>query len=260
MKLRPLAVFGHFCLALLGLLFVFFFSIPNVSLAVSSTAIIPYQGRLEDSTGNLYGGSFDFKFSIWTTSTVGQGTRLWPASAPASTTFQVSNGVFDARLGDTIQGFAAIDFTTTTSTSLYLQVEVYNSSSVSFETLSPRQIIVSTAFAINSTNANALIQFDSSGGIIIPNGTSTFSSNLVVSGATTLSGVSFTNATGTGNLQVATLAVTGATSLQNLSFANATGTGNFSVDGFVSSTQLRSPSATITGSNFTNATGTNFTV
>ncbi|MBI3589343.1 MAG: hypothetical protein HY093_02950, partial [Candidatus Liptonbacteria bacterium] len=230
MKLNSKA---FFCVALAAsLVFVLsIFFVKSAQAAVSSTPVIPYQGRLEDPSGNLFSGSFDFKFSIWTTSTVSQGTRIWPTAAPASTTFQVSNGVFDVRLGDTSQGFTGIDFTTTTSTALYLQVEVYNSSTAAFETLSPRQIIISTALAINGTGVNNLIQFDSSGGIIVPNGTSTFSGNLVVSGVTTLSGLNFTNATGTGNLQVATLTVTGATSLQNLSFVNATGSSSFALTG-----------------------------
>ena len=77
-------------------------------------AIINYQGRLEDSSGNLLGGAsgtnFDFKFSIWNSATVGAGTRLWPASAPASTTHKVTEGVFDARIGDASQGFATLDY------------------------------------------------------------------------------------------------------------------------------------------------------
>ncbi|MBI4094646.1 MAG: hypothetical protein HY435_00430 [Candidatus Liptonbacteria bacterium] len=220
--------------------------------------IVNYQGRLENSDGNLVGGSagqaFDFKFSIWNSATVASGTRLWPASAPASTTHTITKGVFDARIGDTAQGFAALDLDFNTSSILYLQVEVWNVTSTAFETLAPRQPIVSTGFAINAdtvdgahagTGASNVLKLDPSGGINLPGGSSTFTGSVTITGSTTLAVVSstnisasgyglfptlrFTNASGTnltasGFLQGANLNVSGISALQGFTFTNATGT------------------------------------
>jgi hypothetical protein len=86
--------------------------------------IINFQGSLTDASGNALGGTtganYDFKFSIWDSATVGAGTRLWPASAPASTTLKVTNGVFSAGLGDTNAGFAALNLSFNSSTPYYL--------------------------------------------------------------------------------------------------------------------------------------------
>ena len=175
--------------------------------------IINYQGRLQDASGDVLGGSgtnYDFKFSIW--DAVSGGVRQWPASAPASTTHRVTSGVFDARLGDTDQGFLVFNIDFNTSTILYLQIEVWNATSSAFETLTPRQAIVASGFAINAdtvdgadagTSANNVLKLDPSGGINLPNGSSTFAGNLTVNGVSTFSGVNFSNATSTGNLYVA---------------------------------------------------------
>src|SRR5271157_4177063 len=73
--------------------------------------IINFQGRLEDASGTLLGGTsgknFDFKFSIWDSQS--GGTMLWPAPAPSSTTFTVINGVFSVGLGDPALGFAPLN-------------------------------------------------------------------------------------------------------------------------------------------------------
>jgi hypothetical protein len=146
--------------------------------------IVSYQGRLEDTSGNplgsLSGTNYNFKFSIWDTPSVATGTRLWPASPPGAVTLPVmNNGVFDARLGDTSEGFTPLTLDFNTSTIYYLQIEVYNSATVSYETLSPRQSIVSAGFAINAstlngfaqgTSSNNLLQLDSSGNINLPGG------------------------------------------------------------------------------------------
>ncbi len=53
-----------------------------------------------------------------------------------------------------------------------------------------------------------------------------------VNGTSSLQGVTFTNATGTGNLQSATLNVTGLSTLQGFAFTNSTGTGNLQIATF----------------------------
>ncbi|MGC9603294.1 MAG: hypothetical protein ABSF47_02390, partial [Minisyncoccia bacterium] len=158
----------------------FFFAFNSLAHAATTVPpIVNYQGRLEDSSGNLLGGSgtpYSFRFSLWNTSSTSGGTRLWPTLSPATTTLTVQNGLFDARIGDSDEGFPALDFNFTTSSKIYLQVEVYSTSTASWETLSPRQPIVSSGFAINAdtldgynagTSTNNLALLDSLGNLNI---------------------------------------------------------------------------------------------
>lgn len=118
--------------------------------AAGTPAIISYQGRLADSSGDLLGDTgttYYFKFSIWDDATVDSGNRLWPSSAPATTTATVRHGVFNVNIGDTAGGYLdALDYDFNTNSDIYLQVEV-SSDNISSETLSPRQRISSAVFA-----------------------------------------------------------------------------------------------------------------
>src|SRR3989338_6232754 len=123
----------------------------NFTLAASGTpTIISYQGRLADSNGNLKGESgttYYFLFSIWDNATVGSGNKLWPASAPATTTATVRQGVFNVNIGDTANGYPdPLNYNFNTNQTVYLQVQV-SSNNTSSETLSPRQQITAAAFA-----------------------------------------------------------------------------------------------------------------
>ncbi|MBI5732406.1 hypothetical protein HY967_00395 [Candidatus Jorgensenbacteria bacterium] len=183
-------------------------------VSAATPTIISYQGRLQDSSGNVLGGSgtnYNFRFSIWNTSTVAAGTQIWPSSTPATITLTVRQGLFEARLGDSEQGFSLLDFNFNTSSKVYLQVEVYNTTSTAFETLSPRQPIVSSGFAVNAdtvdgahagTSANNVLLLDPSGGINLPSGSSTFGGPVTINGVTALQGFTFSNATGTGNFDI----------------------------------------------------------
>src|SRR3989344_2958143 len=96
-------------LILLSLFAAGLFSAPPSAHAAGVPAIIGYQGRLTDSSGNLLGSSsgttYYFKFSLWDSATVGSGTRLWPISVPATTTASVRQGVFTVNIGDTANGY-----------------------------------------------------------------------------------------------------------------------------------------------------------
>src|SRR3989338_4949108 len=123
----------------------------NFTLAASGTpTIISYQGRLADSNGNLKGESgttYYFLFSIWDNATVGSGNKLWPASAPATTTATVRQGVFNVNIGDTANGYPdPLNYNFNTNQTVYLQVQV-SSNNTSSETLSPRQQITASSFA-----------------------------------------------------------------------------------------------------------------
>lgn len=115
-------------------------------------AIISYQGRLTDSSGNLLGGSgttYYFKFSIWDSSDISSGTRLWPAPATTllSHALTVRQGVFNENIGDTVAGYPhTLDYDFSTNKDVYLQVEA-SSDNITFETLSPRRRISSAVFA-----------------------------------------------------------------------------------------------------------------
>lgn len=112
--------------------------------------ILSFQGRLTDASGNLLGGTGTnhyFKFSIYNAQT--GGTKLWPTAEPSSVTIKVTQGVFNVLIGDTsISGFTALDLDFDGS-SYYLRIDVSSDDST-FETLSPRQRMVASAFAINS--------------------------------------------------------------------------------------------------------------
>ncbi|MFA6463723.1 MAG: hypothetical protein WCV55_01805, partial [Candidatus Paceibacterota bacterium] len=80
---------------------ILFFSVyaPSTAFATSGVpSTISYQGHLTDSGGNLLGGAgtpYYFKFSFWDSSTVGLGTKLWPATSPSSVPLTVRQGVFN---------------------------------------------------------------------------------------------------------------------------------------------------------------------
>ncbi len=135
-----------FSVILLGFLI---FVSPLIANAAGVPTILSYQGRLTDVSGNLLGGSgttYYFKFSLWDSSVVGSGTRLWPSYAPSATAVTVKQGVFNVNIGDTANGYPdALNYNFSSST-IYLQVEVSLNGS-SFETLSPRQSVTSSAFA-----------------------------------------------------------------------------------------------------------------
>ncbi len=156
---------------------------PLKASAVSGVpTIISYQGRLTDSAGMLLGGvgtPYYFKFSIWTTATVGGGTKLWPSGTPGTMTITVTDGVFNAAIGDTGNGYPdALTYNFEDSDTVYLQIEVSPNGSV-FETLGPRQRITSASTAINAktlqgllpgTGANNLLTLGASGEIALVSG------------------------------------------------------------------------------------------
>ena len=139
--------------------FIFNFVFSSVFAATGVPTLLHHQGRLLDSSGNLLGGSsgtnYCFRFSIYDNPGVGSGSKLWPSSTPSKMTVNVKNGILNTEIGDTTAGGDTLDFDFST-TEAYLNIDVANSSGgdcsavSSFETLSPRQRIVSSAYAINS--------------------------------------------------------------------------------------------------------------
>lgn len=111
--------------------------------------ILSFQGRLTDASGNLLGSNgtnYYFKFDIYPSLT--GGVSLW-SSGGTAITIKVTQGVFNTLLGDTSAGYSALDLGFD-SDSYYLRVQVSDTIDSGFETLSPRQRIVASGFAINA--------------------------------------------------------------------------------------------------------------
>ena len=179
--------------------------LPVAEAATGVPEIISYQGRLTDASGALLNGNFNFRFSIYDSPNPPGGTKLWPAGTPGTNTLAVTDGVFNVNLGDTANGFSdALDYDFQSSDTVYLQVEVFNTATSGWETLSPRQQINSAGYAINAgsvlgrtpgTGADNILQLDNSGAINIAGdiitagdlqGASIVTNNLTPTGALTV--------------------------------------------------------------------------
>ncbi|HEV8601461.1 MAG TPA: hypothetical protein VGQ87_02575, partial [Patescibacteria group bacterium] len=161
-----------------------FYSPEKVEGTTGVPEIVSFQGRLTNAAGELRDGNFDFKFSIWNQAAISGGTKLWPADpGPGTVTLSVSSGVFNVNIGDTVNGYPdALNYNFQDNDTVYLQVEVYNTGTSSFETLSPRQQINSSGYAINAgsvlgkipgTGNNNLLLLDGSGNIALAGGIDT---------------------------------------------------------------------------------------
>ncbi|MFH1246475.1 MAG: hypothetical protein V1489_01705, partial [Candidatus Liptonbacteria bacterium] len=150
--------------------FLAFLSPEKTSGAVGVPQIISYQGRLSNAGGNLLGGasgtSYYFRFSIYSASTAG--TKIWPTGTACTHTRTVREGVFTAGIGDTLECADVLDFNFQDYNETYLEIQVSSDDST-FETLTPRQKITSSGYAINASttqgyapgsNAGQLLKFD----------------------------------------------------------------------------------------------------
>jgi hypothetical protein len=142
--------------------------------------LISYQGMLTNSSGTPLGGSapgsvYCFQYTIWDTSSTGASSstdQLWPSVAagnggtnPHNSTTTVINGVFSDQIGR-VDSLSGLDFESTST--YYLQVAVETSSpscAGNFETLFPRQQIVSNAWAqtAQAVDGNLLYEVYASG-------------------------------------------------------------------------------------------------
>jgi hypothetical protein len=177
------------------------FQVPFVTLlpvkvfaATGAPNIISYQGRLTDSSGNLLGGSgsnYYFKFSIWDSSSVGGGSKLWPSGSPGVATSTVTDGVFNVNIGDTVNGYPdTLNYNFNDNNTVFLQVEVSSNGS-SFETLSPRQQITSSGFAVNANTLGGFTPSQTASSNQIPVLTS---GNLILGGVNPQVNATSTNA------------------------------------------------------------------
>ena len=133
------------------LLGIFIFSLLSLAYSDAQAAvprILAFQGRLTNGSGSLLGGAagtnYYFKFAIYNATS--GGTKLWPSGTIPTITSKVTQGVFNVLLGDTSAGFSALDIDFD-SQNYYLEVQVSEDNNT-FETLTPRQRIVASGFAI----------------------------------------------------------------------------------------------------------------
>ncbi len=124
------------------------FAPPPVRSAAGIPELISYQGRLTDTSGNPLGGTgavYCFRYSIY--DTLSGSNKVWPAGTPTNSTTTVIDGIFTDQVGR-MDSLSPQDFYSTST--LYLQVSVNTVTSTcsgSWEDLSPRQQIVSSAWS-----------------------------------------------------------------------------------------------------------------
>ncbi|HUO50790.1 MAG TPA: hypothetical protein VMU25_04480 [Candidatus Paceibacterota bacterium] len=215
--------------------------------------ILSYQGHLLDSSGNLLGGSgtpYCFRFSLYDSATVGSGVKLWPAGTPSSMTVTVTNGAFTAGVGDTNAGGDALTYNFQDNDSVYLNVEVANKTGGvcgTFETLSPRERITSSGYALNANTVGGFSAAQEATGNQIP---------VLESGILVLGGSSpYLNATSSNPLTLQG----GGHATGDVRFFSSSNRITSSGDAIFSGL-VAGAAATFTNASTTNATSTNFEV
>ncbi|MFZ2719984.1 MAG: hypothetical protein WAZ27_03885, partial [Minisyncoccia bacterium] len=239
---------------LFSLLIGMFSFAPNIALAATGVPrIINNQGRLMNSSGTLLGGAgtnYCFKFSLYDNTIVGAGTKVWPSGSPSTMTVEVKNGVYNVGIGDTNLGGDTLDFNFEDNDSVYLNVEVATKvgatcapgdGAETFETLSPRQRLYASGYAINAATVGGYLASPSATGNQIP---------VLNGGHLYLGGVNpFINATSTNALTFQGGGILG--DIQFFSSSNKiTAAGNATFAG----------SVTAASANFTTATATDLSV
>src|SRR5262249_10089696 len=120
-------------------LLLFFLSLWVSASAVAQGTAFTYQGKLTDS-GNLANGQYDLQFKLFDTATVGTGTQQGSTVAVSNVT--VTNGIFTVSLDF---GVCAACFN---GAARFLEIAVRPTGGGSFITLTPRQPITSTPYAL----------------------------------------------------------------------------------------------------------------
>jgi len=131
--------------SLLAMALVFLIILMSVSAWAVMPTVLSYQGKLTDTSGvPVPDGTYQMRFFFYDDITAG--TELWQEQQNVS----VADGVYSVHLGYTT-AFPATFFVD--NDDLYLEVRIYNSSTSSWETLSPRQQVVCSAFSMKAQYA-----------------------------------------------------------------------------------------------------------
>src|SRR6184192_1108159 len=110
------------------------------SNAAAQTTAFTYQGRLTDG-GTPANGNYDLQFALWDSSSGG----MQIGSTQALPAVQVSGGVFTVTLDFGANAFPGAN--------RFLEISARHPSDPSYTTLSPRQPITSTPYAVRSGRA-----------------------------------------------------------------------------------------------------------
>lgn len=105
-----------------------------------------YQGRLTDDVGTPLDGTFTMRFYLYDVLT--SGSSLWYEEQSVV----VTDGVYNVQLGS----MNPLGSNIFSGDEVYLEVAIYNAGTATWETLSPRQQLTSTAYAFQAENAQAL--------------------------------------------------------------------------------------------------------
>ena len=120
------------------------FALTNMTMVQAQTTTFNYQGRLNDG-GAVANGNYDFQFTLW--DAMSGGTQQ-PQPSPVTLArlgVTVANGVFTVQLDF---GFNALP-----GANRFLEIGVRPNGGGTFTTLSPRQQISSTPYAIRTLSA-----------------------------------------------------------------------------------------------------------
>ena len=120
------------------------------ALPVTGHGTVPgqvnYQGYLTDIEGKPLNGAYGMVFSIYNVST--GGAELWWEDQNVS----VTDGIYNVQLG----AVNPLDLKFFSENAVYLEVNIFNSDTKEWETLSPRQQLTSTPYAFLAENAQML--------------------------------------------------------------------------------------------------------
>ncbi len=200
--------------------------------AAGTPPVINYQARVTTAGGTPITAATNMRFVIWDSLSGGAcvwsgwGTGTNGCTAPNASQVAVTpvNGVFSIPLGDTtLSSQNALQANIFSDDSRYLEIQMYNGST--YETLSPRKRILSSAYAFNSNMLNGLsssatgptsavvVATDAAGKVAVGGGAA------ITGGLITLT----SNAASTWSTSSGALNLTGATSL-NLTATNGAST------------------------------------
>lgn len=109
----------------------------------AQTTAFTYQGKLNDGA-TAANGTYDFLFKVYDTMAVGTGNQV--GSLQIRTTTVVTNGIFTVQLD-----FGSLPFST--GADRYLEIGVRQNQGQNYTTLTPRQPLTSSPFAIRSLSS-----------------------------------------------------------------------------------------------------------